>query len=180
MSTLNKKDIFQTGYFKQASFLVFLVTGLMVFSYLYEKKDYTPDFLFILGCSVLTAFLSLFANAIFTGLIKEKVSVTFIELNKVSQEQVKLSLEKLKTTHSHIVALSVIYGVFSACFDGHSFFESLLYNTVLNGGLIILFLESINKNALNDNKIPDGCFTGCLFGGFVAFSVSYGVTSYMF
>lgn len=180
MANINKKDIFQTGYFKQASLLVLLVTGTMTFLYLYEKNNYTPGFFFILGYTALTVFISTFTYTIFIEMVKGNVSVSFIELNKISQEQAKLSLDNLKSTHSNIITTSVLYGVISSLFNDVSFFEALFYNTALNGGLTFLFLGSINKNAFINNKIPDGCCAACLFGGFVAFLVSYVVTIFIF
>ena len=180
MATINKKDIFQTGYFKQASLLVLLVNGAMVFLHLYEKNSHTPSFFLILGYATLTIFLSIFTYTIFLGILKENVSASFNKLNKITQEQAILSLDNLKRTHSNIIMVSVLYGAIFSLFNDISFSEALFYNTALNGGLTFLFLESINKNALINNKIPDGCFTACLFGGLVAFLVSYVVTSFIF
>lgn len=180
MANINNKDIFQTGYFKQASLLVLLVTGTMTFLYLYEKNNYTPGFFFILGYTALTVFISTFAYTIFIEMVKEKVSISFIEFNKITQEQAKLSLDNLKSTHSNIITTSVLYGVISSLFNDVSFFEALFYNTALNGGLTFLFLESINKNAFINNKIPDGCCAACLFGGLVAFLVSYVIAIFTF
>ena len=180
MTTINKKDIFQTGYFKQASLLVLLVTGTMTFLYLYEKNNYTPGFFSILGYTALTVFISIFTYTIFIGLVKEKVSISFIELNKITQEQARLSIDNLKSTHSNIITTSVLYGAISSLFNDISFFEALFYNTALNGGLTFLFLESINKNAFINNKIPDGCCAACLFGGLVAFLVSYVIAIFTF